>query len=344
MIRLRIALLALLVGISSAGWAGTATTNLSVNIQPAGAAPAVAVAAGFTTQAAFYDFSTAAYADPNTNWIDCNDSDNSKIWHLGSPGVPSGVTYGGCNVHQKFDSVAGKNVMNVLLPTSANCSGQGAYCSTSIETRNENGFITTATYPNKYYETVARIEGPPFSDTTFNSPQGVWEWNDCGAGNGCAGIEGDVVEFQYDSGGYGNDGVPNWGGGAGPPGFTGWTSYCCNNTHVPSGWSPLAYHKYGMLTTSDGATAITMCWFIDDVLQSCTDVPALQSWELTQRKFLIMTSYAAGGNGQGSGPPMYVDRNLDVQYIKIWSCANWATQMCNGSTRSTDGNGVVYWH
>lgn len=328
----------LLLSLVPACQAGTATTNLTVQINPVGAVPAVAAAAGFNTLAANYDFSTATYADPNTNWIDCNNSDNSKIWHIGSPGVPGSVTYGGCNVHQKNDSVAGKNVVDVQLLTSANCAGQGAYCSTSIETRNENGYVGTATYPNKYFETVARVEGS-FSDTTYNSPQGVWEWNDCSSG--CLGIEGDVVELQYDSGGYGNDGAPNWGaGGSPPPGVTAWTSYCCNNTHVPSGWSSTAYHKYGMLTTSDGATAITMCWFIDDILQKCSDIPSVQGFEFTQRKFLIMTSYAA----ENAGTSMIANRDLDVQYIKIWSCANWATQMCNGTTRSTDANGVVYWH
>lgn len=319
-------------------WAGTATTNLTVQINPVGAVPPVAAAAGFNTLAGNYDFSTAGYADPNTNWIDCNNTDNSKIWHIGSPGVPGSVTYGGCNVHQKFDSVAGKNIVNVHLDLSANCAGQGAYCSTSIETRNENGYVGTATYPNKYYETVARVEGS-FSDTTFNSPQGVWEWNDCSSG--CNGIEGDVVEFQYDSGGYGNDGLVNWASGNCSSGmcFGAWTSYCCNNAHVPSGWSSTAYHKYGMLTTSDGATNISMCWFIDDILQSCGDVPSVQSFEYAQRKFLIMTAYAAGSTSN-----MIASRDLDVQYIKIWSCANWATQMCNGSTKSTDGNGVTYWH
>ena len=327
------------------GQAGTATANLTVNLTQVGVVPPVAANAGFTTLAANYDFSSPSYADPNTNWLDCNDSDNSKIWHLGSPGVPAGNTFGGCAIHQKFDSVAGVNVINVHLDVNTNpCNSWGAYCSTSMETRNENGFVGTATYPNKYYETVVRNEGA-FSDTTFNSPQGVWEWNDCASG--CLGIEGDVVELQYDSNGYGNDGVINWGHGNCSSGdcFGAWTSYCCNNPNVPPGWSSTAYHKYGMLTTSDGATAITMCWFIDDVLQSCSDVPNVQGYEFTERKFLIATAYAAGGDGQGTGngPGIIESRDFDVQYIHIYSCGQWPTQMCNGSTRVTNGN-LTYWH
>jgi hypothetical protein len=326
---------------STTGQAGTATANLTVNLTQVGAVPPVAAAAGFTTLAVNYDFSSVAYADPNTNWLDCTDSDDTKIWHLGSPGVPSGVTYGGCDIHQKFDSVAGANVLNVHLDVNTNpCNSWGAYCSTSLETRNEISHAISASYPNKYFEAVVRIEGT-YPQGPFNGPAAAWEWP-----VGDNGLEGDNVELQYDSGGYGNDGVVNWCTSCNGVNTAAWITWNSNyNQNIPSGWSPTAYHKYGMLTTSDGSTAITMCWFIDDVLQSCTDAPEVQSYMYTQRKFLIMTAYAAGGDGQGTGnaPGIIVSRNLDVQYMKIYSCDQWPTQMCNGSTRVTNGN-LTYWH
>lgn len=222
-------------------------------------------------------------------------------------------------------------------PPTAPPQNPGPWCSTSLETRNENGHVISASFPNKYYETVARVEGS-FSDRTYNSPQGIWEWwQENTPGDG--GIECDVVEFQYDSGGYANDGCPNWGGGGPQNGasYTGWTSYSINN--LPPGWSPTAYHKYGMLTTSDGATAVTVCWFVDDRPQSCADVPNIQANEFSQRKFLIMTAYA-----KGPPVPIIASRDLDVEYIHVWSCTDWVAQMCNGATKSTDGNGVTYWH
>jgi hypothetical protein len=94
-----------------------------------------------------------------------------------------------------------------------------------------------------------------------------------------------------------------------------------------------------MLTTSDGATAVTVCWFVDDRPQSCADVPNIQANEFSQRKFLIMTAYA-----KGPPVPIIASRDLDVEYIQIWSCTDWVAQMCNGATKSTDGNGVTYWH
>jgi hypothetical protein len=49
-------------------------------------APAGALAAGFTTLAANYDFSQALYAT-QSNWLDCNGTNDSLPWHAGEPGI-----------------------------------------------------------------------------------------------------------------------------------------------------------------------------------------------------------------------------------------------------------------
>ena len=59
------------------------TADLSVQIVPAGSAPAVpaaAQAAGFTTLALNADFSQPEYA--GSSWFDCGGSENTdKVWH-----------------------------------------------------------------------------------------------------------------------------------------------------------------------------------------------------------------------------------------------------------------------
>jgi hypothetical protein len=322
------------------------SANLSVQVVPAASVPAGAQAAGFTTLAANYDFSTTAYADPNTNWLDCNNNDPTKVWHKGSPGV-----YGiNCNIHQVVDSLDGSTVMRISLLLSDNCAGSGLAfpsCSVSMETRNEsNRFNVNAEYPNMYFETVARIENTFNNGQGFAGPSGaVWSWSDDANAGLSTGTEIDDVEFQSDSGGYANDGSPNWAGGSGPPSITGWTSYAPNNANIPGGWSPTAYHKYGFLETSDGSSDIRICWFIDDVLQSCLSVPSVQSFEFVQRHFLVMTVYGT----DGSGKPQGVDRLFDTKYIRIWSCPSWSSTngsssgTCNGTTLFNSG-GLAYWH
>ena len=53
--------------------------------------PAEAAQAGFTTLAGHYLFSDLAYTNPSSNWVDCADNDDTKVWHAGSPGVSSTV-------------------------------------------------------------------------------------------------------------------------------------------------------------------------------------------------------------------------------------------------------------
>ncbi len=337
-------LLAAVMMLAAPAFGASPTATLSAQIVPAAvnpSVPAVAQAAGFTTLAGNYDFSSPAYADPNTNWIDCGNNDNSKIWHAASPGVNSI----NCNIHQKVDPGDGSTVMNLHLGTSDGCGGGFTFpfCSVSIQTQNNSNKFATAAFPNMYVETVNRVENTYNNGGGYNGAHAVWTW---WAGAGPDAYEADIDELQVDQGGYGNDGIPNWAaGGSPPPGITGWTSYAPNNASVPAGYSPVPYHKYGMLLTSDGSSSIYACWFIDDRLQSpCQAVPSVVSTEYTARHIMIMTVYGSAG-GQAS----IIDRDLDVKYIKVYTCAGWtptqgsAVGMCNGSTLFNDGN-LIYWH
>ncbi len=322
--------------------ASGASAVLTVHVAPSGV-PVEAANAGFTTLAGNYDFSSPAYADPNTNWLDCGDNNNTQIWHTASPGIGSI----NCNIHQKVDTLDGSTVMSTVLDATAvasACSGFSSgdhRCSVSMMTQNDSSRVVTAGFPHHYMETVTRIEHT-YSDTDDIPSGSVWEWWYPGA---TCGTELDNVELSSDKGGFGNDGSPDYCDSGNN--ITAWTSYAPNNTKIPSGWSPTAYHKYGMLDTSDGASTIYLCWFIDDVLQGCNNQGSnsgLQSQQYVARHFLVTTVYAAGDGVPFAGP-----RVQDTKYIRVWTCPTWTstdsspTGMCNGSTLFNSG-GLTYWH
>jgi hypothetical protein len=172
-----------------------------------------------------------------------------------------------------------------------------------------------------YIETTARIAR---SDTTApansGGPSDVWTWDDGPDHH----LEIDVFELYADQGGFGNGGTSH----------VHWFSYANNN--LPAGWKPTDYHKYGALLTSDGATGRNVCMFVDDILQSCGDEDAA-NFNIRNRMII------AGGSNSAN-----TDQNLDllIQDIKVYSCASWATEMCNGTTKvnvTRNGQNFVYW-
>jgi len=92
-----------------------------------------------------------------------------------------------------------------------------------------------------------------------------------------------------------------------------------------------------MLITSDGATEIYGCSFVDDIFQGCRAAQAASDAGLFTSRNRIIVS--AGSNSATAAANI----DLDIQYINVYSCANWKTQMCNGSALFNSG-GITYWH
>jgi hypothetical protein len=142
----------------------------------------------------------------------------------------------------------------------------------------------------------------------------------------------DVFELYEDTGGFGNASFCSHNTGAYD---CNWTSYGTNN--LPAGWKPTDYHKYGMLLTSDGATEIYGCSFVDDIFQGCQAARAASAPGLFMSRNRIIAS--AGSNSATAAANI----DLYIQYINVYSCANWEAQMCNGSALFNSG-GLTYWH
>jgi hypothetical protein len=151
----------------------------------------------------------------------------------------------------------------------------------------------------------------PFTDATA-----FWEWDSQhsgGYGNGnYKPLEHDIGNFGQDAESLSN--VLNWeGGGCGNPGG-GW----CATPWSGKISDKSVYHTYGFRITSDGSTDAVVCAYIDNVFQSCGSQHP-QSDQYTNRGILIFQ------NGNTSN-----DRDAFLEFVRVWSCTNWKTTMCNG--------------
>jgi hypothetical protein len=291
--------------------------------------PTEAANAGFTTLAQSWDFSQPLYAT-QSNWYDCsgtNFSNPNQLFHQGAPGI---ALNNPCNVNQVVDG--GVPVMDFQwlmaydnIQGSAN-GGNGNFNGVGGQTADQNGNVSVD-FPNMYIETVARVTRTFGTPNNSGGPNDVWTWSDPPT---CP-LEIDVYELYEDQGGFGNASAVNHCNGT--TGYR-WQSYSPNN--LPAGWKPTDYHKYGTLLTSDGSTEMYACGFVDDLLQGCGPLNAAGSSLFAYRNRVNIGASSNLGTAAAN-----ID--MDVKYVNVYSCANWKTQMCNGSALFNSG-GLTYWH
>jgi hypothetical protein len=295
----------------------------------ASAAPAGALAAGFNTLAANYDFSQSLYAT-QSNWLDCNGTNDLLPWHAGEPGTGPNSQVA-CNILQRTDPSTGDKVMHLqYLATYGSGIGSGQIRWMGMQTKNQNDGYVNVSFNNFYIESVYRIAATNSDNASgqLDGPNGVWVWN---SGSGGGSFEVDVTELYADRGGYANAGVGNPDGGSG----TLYQSYEPNS--LPTGYSETAYHKYAALITSDGSTHTYVCSFVDDIQQgNCLDlnIAGTDPTMFTTKAWLILSM-----ENHSVRPSANYD--LYVKYINVWTCP--AIAPCNGSTLFDD-NSLIYWH
>ena len=308
------------------------SADLSVQIVPAGSTPAVpaaAQAAGFTTLAYDADFSQPFYAT-QSNWLDCGARGGSQNWHSGMPGISSKLP---CDVNQGTDPVTGEKTLIFTYQPSYDHLGSGLENQVSMQT------LGSLTFPNMYLEVISRADGLA-SGGSFGSGivEGLWTWQTT------TGLELDIWEGStccagsFPGGGVSNGNAGNWSPKSG--GIV-WSNY--GNNHLPAGYDMTQYHKYAELLTSDGASKVYVCTYVDDILQEpCTDMN-VSGAQFAYRNWLIMSM----GNGDDAATGhLYHMYNKSV---RVWSCPSWNGQpgdpshMCNG-TSLYNNNGLTYWH
>jgi len=291
---------------------------------PTSAIPPGAKLAGFTHCAANWDFSQPLYARLS-NWFDCDGRNPNVLWHKGSAGVNF---VNPCSIHQKVDPVIGQKVMNFHWDASYGNPGNGTQAN-QIGGWTYNNFNHTSSFDvgNYYIETSARLEQAcPKCAQNSGGPNDVYTWMTGKTDP----AEVDIYEMYTVGSGFAS--------GNCCAGFN-WTSWGPNRNKIPPGYSVLNYYKYGTLTTSDGATERDACMYTNDVLQGAGCGPSGST--LNGRNNILVSA----GSNMGTA---IQNIDMDVQYIRVWSCDAWKTSLCNGSTHvsTTDQNGtpLKYFH
>jgi hypothetical protein len=300
--------------------------------------PAPATAAGFTHCALNYDFSQAFYA-VQSNYLDCGNNDPTKPWHWGGPFGTA--LQGPCaSVFQTTDPVTGETVLDIRWLNSY------PVASPNLVMYNALSASSYTDYPNFYAETVMRVDnlvagGTPSAMAAF------WDGQDAAGSFYGNDIEKDYVEENTGAFGVTDQNILLHGNGSG--GGQNWSDGAAGDL--------TAYHKFGFLWTSDGATANYGCGWIDDVFKGCKSVTGVTTGvgQYLTRNFMILDNSCYGGTGScvaGNQATSAPTTNTYFKYARVWSCASWAlavgatptpATMCNGSTLFNSG-GLTYWH
>jgi hypothetical protein len=291
---------------------------------PTSAIPPGAKLAGFTHCAANFDFSQPLYATLS-NWFDCDGRNPNVLWHKGSAGVNF---VNPCSIHQKVDPVTGQKVMNFHWDASYGNRGNGTQAN-QVGGWTYNNFNHTSSFDvgNYYIETTSRLEQLcPNCAQNSGGPDDVYTWMTGQTDPD----EVDIYEFQT------NDAGGDTGVAAGNCcGIPAWTNWGPNKNALPAGHRVLNYYRYGALQTSDGATSKYICMYINDVLQGAGCGSAGSTLK-ARNNVLVSAGSNAGTSSQNI--------DMDVGYIRVWSCDAWKTSLCNGTARVAGANGLTYWH
>jgi hypothetical protein len=331
--------------------------DLSVQVVPASpsnecpsTAPAEAQRAGFTAMVMCQDFTQPIPNNAGTgvtaNWNGCGSgSMGVPGWHLVDGTRCADIfqvtdpTTGGLVMKyqyllSEYGPLAGVRIAMWTDDKSSKIPGQGNYFNFP------QASLLEITYRDNMDDIHSGCNG---ADSTA-----FWTWaHECGA-NADACLEKDVIEnwrsgttCQYQ---VTDSALHNWNGdGAGNAqtansvwdyphkgNFSMWGSVDSAG-HGPTD----VYHTYGLLTTTDGATNIVSCGYIDHVLVNCQQWPGInrmcsytgtpnigpnsQSGCWGERDVLLWWVGSNGG-GQIAG-----DNIAWVKSWRVWSCPNWNT-------------------
>jgi hypothetical protein len=355
-LRLTIAICVLVIALTSgalAAW-GPLWSSISITTPPpsgCGAVPAQAVAAGFTTCAGNFDFTattmaawlptgsacsncgTGAAVATLSNWLDANNTNDALPWHAGyfsnGPAEASVIT----------DPVYGGQTLDMYYPSSQNTGSAGG--DTGMGNQRYGGPTPGGfNFPNFYLETVARIDQVQSGTGSSLGEIFTWASPPYPASNPISddmdeiyldGV-GDISWSQWQTGGGGFMSCGNiaWCGGFGSVAlYNGWSS------ELPS-YTTTAYQTYGALYTSDGASGVVECGWISNVFMGCVQIPSVAASQYNNRNWIWMQLHGQAGNTYNF--------NYLTRYIRVWSCANWATQQCNGTTETGTPPALTYYH
>jgi hypothetical protein len=303
-----------------------------------GTIPAPAVAAGYTTCVANYDFSTTNNFTTNGNvynfsniatWFGCGGESTALWWISGY----NDRSYPAC---QDFsivnDATLGKNVLQIAYTAlDANNGNAAAYMSQRNGSFGGGPPATGFDFPQGLYMQWSLEMLPantnPYSTDSKCQPQGT---NYCELMNffslGTSGAFNEWDTTEMDS--------------SGAQSYSGGNQLWPSNSGNPN--NQFSYHDYGMRLTTDGSTAISKCNYIDGnhtTAGSLSSTGCYEHWDGVGSGFqYAQRQYWGMGLGSNEAQQCYFggacpvpspNQQMRVPYIRIFSCAGWATGECN---------------
>jgi hypothetical protein len=344
------------------------TANLTVTVVPAptsgggthcdigpdiiGDLPAPAVAAGYTTCAANYDFSTTNDFTVNGNtynfsniatWLGCN-GQSTALWWPSSYNSPGTAPCSDFNIIN--DSSIGKNVLEMAF---TNADGNNGVSATTMSLGNGGWGGGTPAQTNNFPQGIYLQFALQILPSDVNPYAGV---PDCAQGQPGGTYCEEFGFFSLNTAGPFNE----WDFIESDTGYSGNGAFAYSggnflwNGGSPAPNNEFSYHDYGVLLTTDGATGIAKCTYIDGVHtttgnQGASPTGCYEHWDggsagfqYSQRQFWGLMLGAQEFQQCYFGGPCAapnVTQHMRVQYIRVFSCANWASGQCNTGIKLT---------
>jgi hypothetical protein len=208
----------------------------------------------------------------------------------------------------------------------------------------------TSWMPNEWYsKSVWRFDATTLAQQTGNETDASWSTNLVKEGGGCCFFDEDAFELPFYSSGTHPTGcsptgitcacgqLNEWPGPAGnysSPWFN--TGLICVQEDFTQ------YHTFEYLATSDESTGVTICQWVDGTFNACAsgalNGPANGNNDYLDRGRSILVQ-AMNAHAPTSNMTLY------LQSFELWSCPNFASGTCPGSTFVNGGSSSPsYWH
>jgi hypothetical protein len=319
------------------------SADLSVQIVPAGGTacdtgtnapsiPAAAQAAGFTTCALYLDFTKGGYAANTANYInECGAT------------IPHPIS--GYFVDDSNGNYLGLAACNRTTIATAPSGSQALLVSDRVTDKNNNHGMFSLSWPSppgvpgplgtqNYNEITFQLTGRTQPGSIGNPVIFAWWHRNDTSGPGPNGtnayIEYDDIEIYRN--GYSQMNAGQWNHGGADHSFIYFLNCGTNVSLCPDNVDWTQVHRWGVLTTSDGSTQISVCGYLDGALKQCAQiVPTGTAAEIAdqfQKRDMNMNVWI--GNCSG-GLCLTEDINIYVLKMQMWECANWLTQTCPGT-------------
>jgi hypothetical protein len=99
-----------------------------------------------------------------------------------------------------------------------------------------------------------------------------------------------------------------------------------------------------LLITSDGASSIVDCSFVDDNFVACANVPRPTSTAFQQSNVYSLGTGCYGPSGTCNTPAPTLEQDTYVTKVQVWTCNRSSNTYCNGSTLvNGPPAGLTYW-